>query len=314
MDKMNLLIAYDGSECASLALDDLRNAGLPSRVHATVVSIADLIRLPGDLGESDPDLPGWLASSIERAHAERRSAVEQRRAQAALAAERLRRDFPGWTVEVEAYADSPGWGIVRRAGELKPDLIVLGSHGHSSLGRIFLGSVSLQVLHATPCSVRIARTRPRKPRDPLRILLGVDGSSQSLLAAHAVESRPWPRGTSVRVVSVIDALMSTAVVSRHVSIRRWAQETTESESWMDTMVYAITHAIRGAGLEAESLVVPGDPKRILVEEAERWGADCVFLGSQGLNAVERLVLGSVSSAVAARAPCSVEVTRSAGRP
>jgi len=54
----------------------------------------------------------------------------------------------------------------------------------------------------------------------------------------------------------------------------------------------------------------GDPKRVLVEESKRWGADCIFVGSMGFsNRVERFLIGSVSSAVAARAHCSVEVVR-----
>jgi nucleotide-binding universal stress UspA family protein len=312
MNRMRILIAYDGSECASLALDDLQNAGLPSRVDATVVSVADRISLPAGIADIDPELPQWLARSIERTHAERRLAVDRMQAQALAAAERLRHDFPGWTVEAEAYADSPAWGIVKRAGELRPDLIVLGSHGHSALGRLFLGSVSLKVLNAAPCSVRIARARPREPRDPLRVLLGVDGSSHSLAAAHAVGSRPWPRGTSVRVVSVLDAPLLTAVVSGHLAIREWAQEATETGTWVRRMVSGVADELRGAGLEVDARVVPGDPKPVLVEQAAQWEADCVFVGSQGLNAVERLLLGSVSSAVAARAACSVEVIRHSG--
>jgi nucleotide-binding universal stress UspA family protein len=48
---------------------------------------------------------------------------------------------------------------------------------------------------------------------------------------------------------------------------------------------------------------------VLVEEAEGWGADCVFVGATGLRGAERLLMGSVSAAVAARAHCSVEIVR-----
>ena len=55
------------------------------------------------------------------------------------------------------------------------------------------------------------------------------------------------------------------------------------------------------------VVKEGDPKRVLIEEAEQWGADCIFVGARGLRRLERFLLGSVSTAVAARAHCSVEV-------
>jgi len=52
-----------------------------------------------------------------------------------------------------------------------------------------------------------------------------------------------------------------------------------------------------------------EPKRLLLGEAESWGADCIFVGAKGMGRIERFLLGSVSSAVAARAHCSVEVVR-----
>jgi nucleotide-binding universal stress UspA family protein len=67
--------------------------------------------------------------------------------------------------------------------------------------------------------------------------------------------------------------------------------------------------IRAKGLNASVTIRRGNPKDGLVEEAESWGADCVFVGAKGVRGIDRLLLGSVSSAVAARAHCSVEVVR-----
>jgi nucleotide-binding universal stress UspA family protein len=64
-----------------------------------------------------------------------------------------------------------------------------------------------------------------------------------------------------------------------------------------------------SGLQAAPLVIPGKPDEVLLAEAMKWGADCVFVGARGLNRLERVLLGSVSSAVASRAHCSVEVIR-----
>jgi len=54
------------------------------------------------------------------------------------------------------------------------DLIVLGSHNRSALGRLFLGSVSQTVLTEARCSVRIARARLAKEPSPLQFLIGVE--------------------------------------------------------------------------------------------------------------------------------------------
>jgi nucleotide-binding universal stress UspA family protein len=62
-----------------------------------------------------------------------------------------------------------------------------------------------------------------------------------------------------------------------------------------------------AGLSVTSVLEAGDPKERLVERAKAWNADCIFLGARGLTGMDRFLLGSVSSAVAMRAPCSVEI-------
>jgi nucleotide-binding universal stress UspA family protein len=67
--------------------------------------------------------------------------------------------------------------------------------------------------------------------------------------------------------------------------------------------------LRQAGLRTSVVVKEEEPKALLLNEAEGWNADCVFVGARGVGRVERLLTGSVSSAVAARAHCSVEIVR-----
>jgi nucleotide-binding universal stress UspA family protein len=61
------------------------------------------------------------------------------------------------------------------------------------------------------------------------------------------------------------------------------------------------------GIEAEVVEGQGDPGAVIVEAAK--DADLVVVGSRGLNPIERLLLGSVSSKVVHRAPCDVLVVR-----
>jgi nucleotide-binding universal stress UspA family protein len=67
--------------------------------------------------------------------------------------------------------------------------------------------------------------------------------------------------------------------------------------------------LRSAGLDAAVMIRKGNPTRELLDEAESWGADCIVLGPKGTRGIDRLLLGSVSSAVSARAHCSVEIVR-----
>jgi nucleotide-binding universal stress UspA family protein len=64
--------------------------------------------------------------------------------------------------------------------------------------------------------------------------------------------------------------------------------------------------------DVQTRVRAGDPREEITRAAEEWGADLVVVGARGLGAVKGFLLGSVSSAIAHRAPCSVLVVK--GRP
>ena len=61
------------------------------------------------------------------------------------------------------------------------------------------------------------------------------------------------------------------------------------------------------GLTITTAITEGEPEHVLVSEADRWGEDCIVLGARGHGKLERFLLGTVASGVAARAHCSVEV-------
>jgi nucleotide-binding universal stress UspA family protein len=64
-----------------------------------------------------------------------------------------------------------------------------------------------------------------------------------------------------------------------------------------------------AGCKVETHVLNGDPKRELLHHAEAWEADSIFIGARGQQHGQRLTLGTMASAVATRAHCSVEIVR-----
>lgn len=108
-------------------------------------------------------------------------------------------------MRAEAKADSPAWALVLKASELKSDLVVVGAHGHTVLGgRLILGSVSQRVLYEARCSVRVARDgRRRDVYGPVRIVVGMDGSTDAEAAVEAVAAREWPEGSEARLISVL---------------------------------------------------------------------------------------------------------------
>jgi nucleotide-binding universal stress UspA family protein len=68
--------------------------------------------------------------------------------------------------------------------------------------------------------------------------------------------------------------------------------------------------LRETGLQVSAELLKGRPQRILCDETEKWDADCIFVGSRGFSSArERFRTGSVSTALVASAPCSVEIVR-----
>ena len=66
---------------------------------------------------------------------------------------------------------------------------------------------------------------------------------------------------------------------------------------------------KASGLEIITKIISGSAREAILDEAERWGADLIVLGSHSYNGWQRFLLGSVSHAVATHAHCSVEIVR-----
>ena len=70
-------------------------------------------------------------------------------------------DFAGdWAVDV--IAGNPDDAIVHYAQEHGADLIVMGSHGHTGLRHLLMGSVAESVLRQAPCPILMVSTLKEK--------------------------------------------------------------------------------------------------------------------------------------------------------
>lgn len=145
----------------------------------------------------------------------------------------------------------------------------------------------------------------------MKILLAVDGSPYSTAAIDEVARRPWPDGSEIRVLAVVQPY--TPPATEYVlagatleDIRR--QQTLTAEQLTGHAADVLT----SANVSTETAVREGDPASAIVEEATEWGADLVVVGSHGRTGFERWLLGSVAQRVVGHAPCSVEVVRRRG--
>ena len=143
----------------------------------------------------------------------------------------------------------------------------------------------------------------------MKILLAVDESPYSSEAVGAVADRPWPPGTTVRVLSAVENIPQPAAelwYDAEGQLERAQQEMTKRAGELTARV---AQALSASGLRAEPIVRQGDPRSVIVDEAKDWLADLIVLGSHGYTGLQRWMLGSVAQSVLSHAPCSVEVVR-----
>jgi len=146
----------------------------------------------------------------------------------------------------------------------------------------------------------------------MKIVLALDGSPCSDIAVEETGKRPWPAGSTVKVLNAFElplpvtpegwALPPNYFDELDVAVRTQAQNIVE-------------HAIRSLKARANETIsidgqfLPGPARSVIVDEADRWGADLIVVGSHGYGRWERILLGSVSQYVVSHAKCSVEVVR-----
>ncbi len=161
------------------------------------------------------------------------------------------------------------------------------------------------------CAFRVADLTKNENAAP-RIIVGVDGSPAAEQAIYAVGQRVWQDGTEVRFVAVDDVVPPTRIAARlpqaAAMINSYLPKKTKI-AFPQCSEWA-TEEFKNIGLKTSILREKGDPKTVLLAEAEKWNADSIFVGTRDIkSAFERFRLGSVSTAVVTNANCSVEIVR-----
>ncbi|MCW5961375.1 MAG: universal stress protein [Pyrinomonadaceae bacterium] len=293
-DKFKVLIAYDGSDFADAALDDLKNAGLPESSEILVFSVAEIWLPPYE----NIDEVEFVNDQLKEKFHANLKVLDFARQSASAAALRVRNVNPAWNVSSDATDGTATWEILNRAESFGADLIIVGSQGKQGMDRILIGSVAQKIVNDANCSVRVARGSVAVDDAVTRIIVGYDGSAGADQAVEMIASRNWSKGTEVLLVVVED----TGLLSRLFD---------SGAENVEGIAAAAVEELRSRNLEANIAIREGNPKNILLEEANKIGADCIFVGAAKFDdTVSRYLLGSVSSAVVTRADCSVEVVRS----
>jgi nucleotide-binding universal stress UspA family protein len=140
-----ILVATDGSEAASVALDEA--ISLAAETGDTVAAITVWRALQGDFGLAYPStaMLGEILDA-ERTHAETTLGDAIARAEAA-----------GVHLRTRLATGDPAERICSYATEIDARLIAVGTRGHGTVASLLLGSVSNAVIRGAPCPVLVVR-------------------------------------------------------------------------------------------------------------------------------------------------------------
>jgi nucleotide-binding universal stress UspA family protein len=190
--------------------------------------------------------------------------------------------------------------ILDNASALKADLIVVGTHDHSRLTELLVGSVSHHVMLHSRVPTLIVKG---KAKPVTRVLLAIEGQDDAVRVQSWLTAHPFRNPVALTILSIVPSL--TMVQPEIMAgYQTWSEE---HRRQAERTVAEAAKSLAGPGFTITTEVRSGDPVTTVCEAAS--GYDLLIVGSHGRTGVDRFLLGSVSHGIVHRAGCSVLVVR-----
>ena len=144
---------------------------------------------------------------------------------------------------------------------------------------------------------------------PTKILLATDGSEEARQAAQAAAELSKDTGSEVHIAYVLPSpreLRAHHVYSQEVMRSVTEQAEGEARSFLEEQAKQVGES---GGKVAETHLETGEPDKEIVRLSEELGVGTIVIGSRGLGALKRALMGSVSESVVSHAHCPVFVVR-----
>jgi nucleotide-binding universal stress UspA family protein len=129
------------------------------------------------------------------------------------------------------------------------------------------------------------------------ILVAIDGSNTSTLALREAINVAKEQSARLRLVHVIDMSPFTTADTGLIDDAKLEEVLFKAgQTIMDEAV----GEVQKAGLKVETILPQNLNQRIgtvIVDEAKRWGADLIVIGTHGRRGIQHFVLGSVAEQV-----------------
>jgi nucleotide-binding universal stress UspA family protein len=218
------------------------------------------------------------------------------------AVERCRTLLPAEIPSIRTLCEvqHPAAFILDSAAAVKADLIAMGTHDHSRMTEVFVGSISHRILlHATVPTLIVKR----KARPVARVLLAVEGREDAIRLRTWLTSYPFKNPVAVTILSVVPSLH---IANPHLmaGLEGWSEQ---SKRHAEQVVTDMAQALASPQFTVATDVRLGDPVTTVCEAGN--SHDLIVIGSHGRKGLDRFLLGSVSHGIVHQTGCSVLVVR-----
>ncbi|MFN3565944.1 MAG: universal stress protein [Burkholderiaceae bacterium] len=289
---MKILVPVDGSKYSDAALAFIASR---TRLIGTKPEVELLnVQLP---------VPPRIERVATRATIRSYLAAEANRVLEPAVARLLR---AGLAVRSSFAVGAPGAEIARAAARSGADLIVMGSHGHSAVKGLLLGSVTHAVLASCTTPLLVVRDAAAPSRESLKVGIAVDGSRYSEAAVrYAIAHRDLfgesPELMLLHVVPDLAAFVIPGLADAPLQLYKPEQIVAMQTRRLERAVAPARKQLERAGLKAETVCLVGnDAGDEIAAYAKQNKLDVLVLGSHGRGALKSAVLGSVATRVAAQ--------------
>jgi nucleotide-binding universal stress UspA family protein len=224
-------------------------------------------------------------------------------AEKALKPARTRLQKAGIAPTVRFAVGNPADEISAAAAKDDVDLLVMGSHGHSALRGLLVGSVTNAVLAQTTTPILILRHRETPPADSLKVGIAVDGSkfgreAVKYVLRHRQLFGANPQLTLLHVVADFAGALMPDMAG--IALPAYSEEDIRAmqKKAFETVVGPVRKLFLKAGVPSAEVCLAGNPGDEIAAYAKKKKLDVLVMGSHGYGAFKAAVMGSVATRVA----------------